>query len=83
MKEITKKLSLHRKTTYQIKVPGVLHQRWLDMNDEISFEVAHDQDDLPITTLTVTVDQAALQGLLGRLYSFGLPLISVSHVQAS
>ena len=30
----------------------------------------------PITVLTITVDQAALQGLLQHLYSLGLPLIS-------
>jgi hypothetical protein len=32
----------------------------------------------PVTTLTGTIDQAALQGLLRRLYSVGLPLISVN-----
>ena len=78
MEVIKHKLSLDRKATYQIKVPGMLHQRWIDMNDEISFAVADDDDHLPITTLTVTIDQAALQGLLRRLYSLGLPLISVT-----
>jgi len=34
-------------------------------------------DGLPVTILTGNVDQAALQGLLRRLYSLGLPLISV------
>ena len=33
----------------------------------------------PVTTLTGTFDQAALQGLLSRLYSLGLPLISVNR----
>jgi hypothetical protein len=37
----------------------------------------------PVTTLTgVVVDQAALQSLLRRLYSLGLPLISVNWVDA-
>jgi hypothetical protein len=35
---------------------------------------------LPVTTLTGAVDQAALHGLLRRLYSLGLPLISVNCV---
>ena len=78
MEVIKQKLSLDRKATYQIKVPSMLHQRWIDMNDEITFVVAYDDDDLPITTLTVTADQAALQGILRRLYSLGLPLISVT-----
>ena len=35
----------------------------------------------PVTTLTGTIDQAALQGLLRRLYSLGLPLISVNRIE--
>jgi hypothetical protein len=31
----------------------------------------------PVTTLTGTIDQAALHGLLRRLYSLGVPFISV------
>jgi hypothetical protein len=34
----------------------------------------------PVITLTCTSDQAALQSLLSRLYSLGLPLISVNLV---
>jgi hypothetical protein len=35
----------------------------------------------PVTTLTGTLDQVALQGLLRRLYSLGLPLISAICVE--
>jgi hypothetical protein len=35
----------------------------------------------PVTTLTGTFDPAALHGLLRRLYSLGLPLISVICVE--
>jgi len=83
MEDIKQKLSLDRKATYQIKVPGVLYQRWVDSNDEVGAVVGTDEDGLPITTLTVTVDQAALQGLLRRLYSLGLPLISVAYIHIS
>ena len=38
-------------------------------------------DGPPVTILTGIVDQAALQGLLRRLYSLGLPLISVNCVE--
>jgi hypothetical protein len=34
------------------------------------------------TTLAGTLDQAALHGLLRRLYALGLPLLSVSRVEA-
>jgi hypothetical protein len=36
----------------------------------------------PVTILVVTLDQAALQGLLRKLYSLGLPLISVVWVES-
>jgi hypothetical protein len=39
--------------------------------------VEYEEDGHPVTILTGSLDQAALQGLLRRLYSLGLPLISV------
>ena len=45
--------------------------------------VESDGDGLPVTTLTGTIDQAALQGLLRLLYSLGLPLISVNCLDCS
>ena len=80
MENIKQNLSLDRKATYQIKVPGVLHQRWIDMNDDFGVVAGTDEDGFPVTMLIVTVDQAALQGLLRRLYSLGLPLISVKYL---
>jgi hypothetical protein len=35
----------------------------------------------PVTILTVSFDQSGLDGLLRRLYSLGLPLISVIYVE--
>jgi hypothetical protein len=43
----------------------------------LTITVEIDPDGGPITILTGAFDQAALQGLLRRLYSMGLPLISV------
>ena len=43
--------------------------------------VESEDDNLPITTLTGTFDQAALLGFLRRLYSLGLPLISAICVE--
>ena len=48
----------------------------------MTITVESNSDDLPVTTLTGIVDQAALHGLLRRLYSLGLPLISVICVEA-
>jgi hypothetical protein len=63
--------------TYQIKVPGILDERWSDYNGGMKVTVESDEHDQTITTLTGAVDQAALQGLLRHLYALGLPLISV------
>ena len=80
MKEIKHKFSLDRPTPYEIKVPGHFDESWLEWIEEILITVNSMDDGSPITTLTCTVDQAALHGLLRRLYSLGLPLISVNSI---
>lgn len=77
------KLTLYRSATYQIKVPGELDQRWSDWYGGMTITVGRDDNDLPVSILTITVDQAALQSLLRRLYSLGLPLISVECVEVN
>lgn len=62
---------------YQIRVKGTLDREWGDWLDgaKISYEEK-------VTVLTCApVDQAALHGLLRRLYSLGLTLISVNPVE--
>jgi hypothetical protein len=80
-KDSKHKLSLDRPATYQIKVPGVLDKRWSYWSGEMKVTVESNADGLPVSRLTGTVDQAALHGLLCRLYSLGLPLISVVCVE--
>ena len=76
-KKTQRKLSPDRPATYQIKVPGELDESWSDWVEGMTITVKSEGDGPPVTTLIGTVDQAALQGLLRRLYSLGLPLISV------
>jgi len=76
MKINKQKLTLDRPVTYQIKVPGALDKEWLDWNGGMTVMIESDEDGDPITVLTLTVDQAALQGLLRHLYSLGISLIS-------
>ena len=78
MKKHTQKLTLYQPATYQIKVPGILDENWSDWNVGMTITIESDQNAPPITVLTGTVDQAALQGLLRRLYGLGVPLISVN-----
>ncbi len=80
MKKVKQKLTLDQPATYQIKVPGHLDESWSDWTGGMTITVESEGDGPPVTTLTGTVDQAALQGLLRRLYSLGLPLISVNWV---
>ena len=76
------KLTLDQPATYQIKVPGELDKSWSDWVGGMAIAVESEGDGPPVTTLTGTVvDQAALQGLLRRLYSVGLPLLSVICVE--
>ena len=77
MNEVKQKLTLSRPARYQIKVPGELDERWSDWAGEMTIEVESEGGSSPITILTGTFDQAALHGLLRRLYSIGLRLIAV------
>jgi len=78
MKEVKQKLTLDRPATYQIKVPGELDESWEDWAGGMTVTVERDDEiGSPVSTLTGTFDQAALQGFLRRLYSYGLPLISI------
>ena len=77
MNKANRKLTLSQPATYQIKVPGEVDASWSDWLGKLTIKVEVSNDGPPTTTLTCTVDQAALQSLLRRLYSLGLPLISV------
>jgi hypothetical protein len=82
MKHVRTKLTLSQPATYEICVPGELDPSWSDWAGGMAIAVVSKGDGPPVTTLTGTVaDQAALQGLLRRLYSLGLPLLSVICVQ--
>jgi hypothetical protein len=82
MKEVKQKLRLDQPATYQIKVPGQLSESWSGWAGGMTITVESEDDGPPITTLTgIVADQAALQSLLRRLYSLGLPLMSVKWVE--
>ena len=78
MKKVRQKLTLDRPATYHIKVPGEIGESWSDWVGGMTITVESESDGPTITTLTGALDQAALQGVLRRLYSLGLPLISAN-----
>jgi hypothetical protein len=70
----------HEPTTYQIQVQGKLDQDWSDWfkGMTVTFECADDGS--PITTLTGPVaDQAALRGILTRIWDLNLTVLSVTR----
>jgi hypothetical protein len=75
------KPTLDRPAVYEIRVPGQLDESWAGWFGKVTVTVESHSEDPPVTTLTGTVDQAALHSLLRRLYSLGLPLISVTFVE--
>ena len=64
--------------TYQIQVLGQIGGRWAHWFDDMTITLTDEGGATPMTVLTGPVaDQAALLGLLQKLYTLGLPLVSV------
>jgi hypothetical protein len=64
---------------YQIKIEGILSPGWSTWFD--GFTVVQDSDKTDFTTITGCVaDQAALRGILNKLWDLNLTLISVSRL---
>jgi hypothetical protein len=81
MEVVHPKLNLDRPATYRIRVPGRLDEPLSDWVEGMTVTVEKQGEGPPTTTLTgILADQAALQGLLRRLYTLGLPLIEVKWV---
>ena len=75
------KPTLDQPAIYQIKVSGYVSANWSDWIEKMVVTVECDDDGSSVSTLTGTFDQAALQGLLRRLYYLGFPLISINYIQ--
>jgi hypothetical protein len=84
MKNSSQRHQQGQPATYQIQVQGWISERWADWFDDMTITVS-DEDDagqpgggLALTTLTgIVADQAALLGLLQKLYNLGLPLLLI------
>ena len=73
--------TLHRPVTYKIRVPGEIGTGWASWVEEMTVTIEREGSDPPVTALVGVFDQAALLGLLRRLYSLGVPLISVNWIE--
>jgi len=73
---------------YQIRVEGRISQRWLAWFEGLAISTTEEHlgqagGCSAITTLSgVLPDQAALAGLLQKLYTLGLPLLEVRRKEA-
>ena len=75
-------LTLDCSTTYRIEVQGYLDENRSAWFDGLTIEPRMPAEDASITTLTgQVIDQAALHGLLRKLYVLGLPLLSVQRLE--
>lgn len=66
----------HGPAKYTIQVKGHLEGNWFDWFSDITIESASG-----VTTIKIDIaDQAALNGLLNRIFDLGLPLITVKRL---
>lgn len=68
------------KETYHIKVKGYLDIKWQDWFDCITIKHLREDETLLIGMVE---DQSALNGMLARIHSLGLCLLSVNRVESS
>jgi hypothetical protein len=65
---------------YRIRIQGWLEARWAGWLDGLTVAYEGTGDGTPITTLTgPVIDQAALRGLLSRIWDLNLVLVSVER----
>lgn len=75
-------IGMASQNTYLIRVRGNVSASWLEYFDDISIVVSTSVNRPPISTIcTHSADQAALLGILTRLYTFGYPIFSVECIE--
>jgi hypothetical protein len=80
MKEQSSRPRADEPVTYEVKVLGRLKAEWSDWFDGMSICFTGEADGQPITSITGPVkDQAALRGLLGKIWDLNLNLVSVNR----
>ena len=74
------RLTMDQMAIYRIRIPGELPKDWLSWETRLELEVEIIEGRPITTTISGKLDQAALIGLLRKLFYFGVPLISVDCV---
>jgi hypothetical protein len=73
---------LDGREVYQIKVQGELPENWSDWFNGMTITVENESDGPPVTTLTGTVDQSALHGILAKIRDLNLKLVSFTQAES-
>jgi hypothetical protein len=79
MKQQRQRIALDEPGIYQIQVQGVISQHWLNYFDEMKISVEGEDGTALTTLMGQIIDQAALQGMLQKIYTLGLVLIKVER----
>ena len=75
------KIFLDQPGTYRILIQGRLDGHWAEYFEEMTVEYITTSDGIAQTRLTGCLpDQAAVQGVLQKLYNLGFPLVAVEAV---
>jgi hypothetical protein len=74
---------MSKQDAYQIKIQGLIGKRWADWFDGLELAYEGTEGGSPITVLTgPVVDQAALRGILCRIWNLNLTLLSVVRIES-
>jgi hypothetical protein len=79
---VVEKNDFDERAVYQIRMQGKLDERWSDWFGGLAVAVENEIGNPPVTTLVGSIDQAALRGILCKLWDLNLTLISVRRVEA-
>ena len=71
-------LTLDQPAAYEIRVCGLVRASWADWAGSGTVLRETREAGTPVSIITGSFDQAALLGLLRRLYALGFPLLSVN-----
>jgi len=66
---------------YRIKIKEELEENWKDWFCEMELVIEKNKQGNPVTVLSgPVIDQAALNGLLNKIWSFNLTVLSVERI---
>jgi len=68
------------KSRYEVRIRGMLDERWSGWFDGVEVSIERSGDRLPLTILYCpAMDQARLRGMLNKLWDLNLNLVSVQQ----